>query len=316
MPVSKNTCFINFLESLEKEILEKLVKGNIFLLCSISKEIKNIFEKASIKIAIQNKKDNKFSNQEVEGLSYKLKSFNTWCLVSELCLIDCKLGDSESHVIASMLRDNSTLHTLNLRGNKIGADGAQAIAMTLHVNNNLLILNLSRNNIENAGVLAIANMLTVNNTLEKLYIGINNIGANDINMQAIAVRAIAQALHENRKLNTLSLLICRTYYDGAKEIASMLRVNNRLLNLNLECNDLGTDGAKIIAEALCVNTSLKNLNIACNFIKRAQTIASMLNVNSTLTTLNLECNHNLLNDDREAILKSWCKFNRGGDLKI
>jgi len=96
----------------------------------------------------------------------------------------------------------------------------------------------------------------------------------------------------------------------------MLRVNKTLLNLNLECNGLGTDGARIIVEALCVNTTLQNLNIACNFIKRAQTIASMLCVNSTLTTLNLECNHNLLEDDREAILKSWRKFNRVGTLKI
>ena len=66
-----------------------------------------MLKNANIRIAIKNKKDYEFSNQE--ELSYKLNSLNTWCYVYKLCLLHCKLRADGARAIAEALRVNSTL---------------------------------------------------------------------------------------------------------------------------------------------------------------------------------------------------------------
>jgi hypothetical protein len=76
---------IKFMEFLEKDIFQKIFKGKFLLFIQSSKEIKKVIEEANINVAINiHKKDYKFSNQEIEELSYKLNSLNTWCYMLSL----------------------------------------------------------------------------------------------------------------------------------------------------------------------------------------------------------------------------------------
>ena len=72
------------------------------------------------------------------------------------------------------LKVNSTLTTLNLRGNLIDVEGAVVIAEALKLNVSLISLDLCSNRIE-AGALAIAEALKVNSALTSLQICENNI---------------------------------------------------------------------------------------------------------------------------------------------
>jgi Ran GTPase-activating protein (RanGAP) involved in mRNA processing and transport len=62
--------------------------------------------------------------------------------------------------LATALRKNTTLKSLNIFFNLIGFDGAKEFGQTLKVNNTLEFLDLGDNRIRNKGLLAIADGLS------------------------------------------------------------------------------------------------------------------------------------------------------------
>ena len=194
------------------DISSLIFSTNILILRQTSKTIYDMLKNANIRIAIKNKKDYEFSNQE--ELSYKLNSLNTWCYVYKLYLLHCKLGDDGARAIANALRVNSTLQTLDLFSNDIGADGTRAIA----------------------------ELLRVNTTLQSLDLGRNCMGDDE-------VRAIAEALRVNSKLQVLDLYGNNIGDDGALAIAEALRVNTTLQKLDLRNNYVGYDVERALRES-------------------------------------------------------------------
>ena len=156
------------------DISTLIFSTNILILRQTSKTIYDMLKNANIRIAIKNKEDYEFSNQE--ELSYKLNSLNTWCYVYKLCLLHCKLRADGARAIADVLRVNSTLWELNLYYNHVGADGAREIAEALCVNSTLQELYLYGNDVRTNGNMAFASMLRVNSTLQKLSLWDNDIG--------------------------------------------------------------------------------------------------------------------------------------------
>jgi hypothetical protein len=155
-------------------------------------------------------------------------------LEPEAMLSETVLGEDDERAIASELRVNTTLTTLDLSRNAIGAAGAASLAEALRVNTALTELYLSHNSIGDVGAASLADALRVNSSLTKLILYINSIGD-----------------------------------AGAASLAAALRSNTTLTNLYLRTNSIGDAGAASLADALRVNTSLTNLFMVNNAISPA-----------------------------------------------
>ena len=87
-----------------------------------------------------------------------------------------KIGDEEAKVIAEALKNNHTLHTLNLENNEIGDEGGKIIGEALKNNHTLHTLYLRCKKIGDEGVKALAEALKNNHTLHTLNLYDNSIG--------------------------------------------------------------------------------------------------------------------------------------------
>ena len=81
--------------------------------------------------------------------------------MTELRLINKKIGNEETKALAQALKRNATLHLLDLFENQISDDGAKALAEALKLNAVLRRLNLSNNQISEDGARALAEALTM-----------------------------------------------------------------------------------------------------------------------------------------------------------
>jgi hypothetical protein len=240
------------------DLLCKIVPATrTFLLRLTSKTMRTAVENAKLDVVVVAKSGIKFHNGA--GLQDKLNSLNAWCRVILLKLYDCQLGADGAREIAAVLRENSTLHTLNLDGNGVGADGAREIAAVLRENTTLHTLNLDGNGVGADGAREIAAVLRENSTLHTLTLSSYSVGVcqgGDITSElyyngvgADGAREIAAVLRVNSTLQTLDLHYNNVRDDGAREIAAVLRVNSTLQTLNLGFNGVGADGAREIRQS-------------------------------------------------------------------
>ena len=137
------------------------------------------------------------------GLTETLLRFMTSSLLKDnaekrlvLDLRGNNLGDGGAEAVAEWLKQNNTLHTLNLHYNQIGDDGAAAIAAALQTNTSLHTLRVGANQIGDVGAAAIAAALQANTSLHTLDVAGNHIGD-------AGAAAIAAALQTNTSLHTL-----------------------------------------------------------------------------------------------------------------
>jgi hypothetical protein len=75
---------------------------------------------------------------------------------------------SERYKVISNIMANSTLTTLDLRGNSIGSNGAVALSEALKINSTLTTLDLSYNSMGSNGAVALSEALKINSTLTTL----------------------------------------------------------------------------------------------------------------------------------------------------
>lgn len=165
-----------------------------------------------------------------------------------------------AEAIAGALKDNTTLQTLHLSHNLIGSDGVTAIAGALKVNKTLQSLYLVNNHSGSGAAKAIADALKVNTTLQTLDLSNNEIGSD-------GVTAIVEALRVNKTLHSLDLQHngigsghVKAIGDGVKAIADAIKDNKvNLQSLDLSRNRIRYDGleAALIADALRFNGSIK-----------------------------------------------------------
>lgn len=196
-----------------------------------------------------------------------------------------QLGNDNAKILASALKRNTTLRSLQLGVNNLGNEGAKTIADALTENKSLRELNLEYNGIEREGAKVIASLLEKSGSLTSLDVGYNEIDNE-------GVTAIARALVSNRTLEVLSLRVNSIDSKCAMDIASMLSKNQTLKTLDLGSNPMGDQGAKVIASGLEINRSLLRLELWYNDINTngCEALAGTLKKNTTLTHLNLSHN--------------------------
>ena len=167
----------------------------------------------------------------------------------ELWLRDCReqIGSQKTERlswayvmdIATILKDNFELKTLDLEGRKIddgynGMYGSGVLSDALEKNHTLKHLGLSNNNIDDIGAVALAEALRKNNSLEYLYLFDNEIGSG-------GAIALAQALKVNKTLKGLELSGNNKIRNiGALFLLEVLRESTSLRWIRLENKTLSS----------------------------------------------------------------------------
>ena len=205
-----------------------------------------------------------------------------------------KLSIPLSHVtgaeLGAILRRNSTLTALDLRGGcalhvglrlvgaALGAntslkhldvsscyfgryasvEAVVQLGLGLRHNTALTRLTLSCNCIEDRGVASLTDALQSNRSLTELLLDGNSIG-ND------GAQALSRLLRlRSTPLVTLGLARNRIGADGAMRLAQALRVNRRLAVLNLSGNCTGDAGAHAFVDPMVENTALGMVSLGWN----------------------------------------------------
>jgi Ran GTPase-activating protein (RanGAP) involved in mRNA processing and transport len=214
--------------------------------------------------------------------------------------------------------NSNQVSELILTARNINSKQATSIASALKKNQSLTSLNLQNNQVQDEGAIALASALEKNQSLTNLDLVCNQIGAK-------GGKAIASALKKNQNLISLILWDNEIKNKGAKAIASALKKNQSLTSLNLGCNNIGVEGAIAIAIALEKNQSLTDLSLATNYLlykvpkddylgydqlyqdlEGAKTISVALEKNHSLTSLDLTGNQ--VSEDEGAITIAIAAF--------
>jgi Ran GTPase-activating protein (RanGAP) involved in mRNA processing and transport len=193
------------------------------------------------------------------------------------------LNTNDAAYIASKLKVNDTLVTINLSFNDIGAEGALVIAGVLaltNVNTTLSTINLGCNGIGDKGAYAIAETLKTNHTLTNVNLHNNNVGAE-------GAIAIAQALHVNRTLKAINLNSNAIGDEGAITIAEAMKVNRTITALELTNTAIGDTGATAIGNTLEVNGTLQRVIMRQNYAVSRSTAEALQNAVLVRTKQNL-----------------------------
>ena len=224
---------------------------------------------------------------------------STW--LQELRLANCGLSPQAVTYLVYALRESSSMHLLDLIGNRtIGLDGCIAIGALLSVKSSLKILDLGYIVIDGDGFKAITDGLKVNTSLQQLHLV--SIGPN------CAVKFLADALRENSSLCCLNLSRSGISDDSAKLLSAALCENSGLERLDLGFNRIGDRGAASFCAALRVNTRLQALDFSSNMIgdPGAALLGIALSHNSSLTCIHLGKNR-IGDGGAAALAEALCK---------
>jgi len=153
--------------------------------------------------------------------------------LTELDLVDNRVGKNGAAKLAEALRHNTTLTTLLLRNNELQDSGAIKLAKALRSNTTLTLLNLSNNCIRDAGATQLAALLKCNRTITELDLG-------------------------NNKITD----------EGANQLAEMLLHNTTLISLDLQGNRVTDQGHAKFKEVMQQNNSLNVLLLTAKYSVR------------------------------------------------
>ena len=195
------------------------------------------------------------------------------------------IDDEGASSLSEALRVNTSLTSLDLRGNPLGDEGASSLSEALRVNTSLTSLHLRDNSIGDVGASSLSEALRVNTSLTSLDLCWNSIGAE-------AASSLSEALRVNTSLTSLNLSCNKIKDEQVNSLSEALRVNTSLTSLDLSSSSIGAEGASSLSEALRVNTSLTSLNLSYNKINDEQvnSLSEALRVNTSLTSLHLSKN--------------------------
>ncbi|KAG0361138.1 hypothetical protein BGX24_005427, partial [Mortierella sp. AD032] len=236
--------------------------------------------KLSFEVAPRQNGDEEFSKKELKRLAEILKNNST---VTTLNLRCNSIGDNGAMALFEALKTNLALTTLDLDDNSIGKNGVMVLSEALKTNLTLTTLNLMSNSIGDYGAMAVSDALKSNSALITLYLSNNSIGDN-------GAMALSEALKTNSTLITLDLWANVIGESGAAALSGALKTNSALTNLYLYSID--GSGALEMFNALKPNSTLTTLNLMSNSIgyDGAVALSEALKTNSTLTTLDLDGN--------------------------
>lgn len=222
-----------------------------------------------------------------EGVAVLASGIAGHVALSRLTLQSNGMGVDGAKVLATALQ-GSFLEVLDIRRNALEDKGAEFLSLaylhTTDASGYLRELRLDENNIGVAGCTAVATMLGTNNTLQVLTLNRNPL--------TTGIKAIAEALKNNRKLVELQLLDTGMTAVDSTAIAAALAGGSTLIKLAIGENRIGDAGVLPIAEQVTSNRRLCQLDLhACGVaLSGGLALAKALDSNKTLTHLDLKQN--------------------------
>ena len=229
------------------------------------------------------------------------------------------IGDDGAKLLATIIKNRSTITTVIFRSCKIGDEGAKALAEAIKTNADCRITKfaLQINSIGIEGVSAIAEMLTTNTSITELNLCCNNIKNKGIEI-------LVEGIQSNHTITSIFLNGISIDNDGVKPLANLIRTSTTLISLELSGNKITAEGAIYLADAIKANpfTNLAKLSLRCNNIgepKDQKTIytnvgyaalADAMEVNSSIVTLDVIGNNSDKNSKLDIeIIEQQCGLN-------
>jgi len=198
-----------------------------------------------------------------------------------------KLSISSGIIIASSIKDNTQLKSLNLAGNDLANDGKDMSGVLklaeVLPSTSITSLNLGHNNLTNYGK-DMSGVLKLAEVLPSTSIASLNVDGHPLPIDELCGIKPVEAID----LSNMSL-----GYSSSIIIASCIKDNKQMKSLNLRGNHVRAEGGTKLAEVL-PSTSITNLNLARN-----QLCANMPN----LTSVNLAENNLTISGKMSAVLK-------------
>jgi len=191
------------------------------------------------------------------------------------------------------LRRNTSLSTLIVARNEdfVHSLWLDTIPSVIRYNTSLHTLDLSENNLGDYHGLPILTSLISNTNITDLSLSNNKLARN-------CTPVITKILRKNTTLTTLD--VSDNYlYDGELKITNALRTNTTLTSLNISYNGFDVDCPLPFIEALRHNTTLSALNIfgISFFSEKEDEIVEILQTNTTLRELYIDL-HNIHSEEK------------------
>ena len=142
-----------------------------------------------------------------------------------------------------IIKETSSIQTLNLAANPIRDKGAKWIAKALEENTSIRSLDLSDAFITDKGAMRIAEVLEVNQTLERLILTNNSISDDG------AIK-IMKAVEKNDNIAILSLQNNEMTDKSAPHFLELMQKNTTLIDIDVEYNDFSYKTYALISETV------------------------------------------------------------------
>lgn len=255
------------------------------------------------------------------------------CVLCTLSISSNGLGADGVSQLAAGMEDSKSLTTLDLSSNNLGADGARILAsvlestvlQNLHLQRNVLTdkggvqicsslmrcidsgmetletLNMEHNDLADGFAKKIAAIIQSSSKLRKLRLGGNDLSE--------GMKAIADALADNKHLVELSLSECHVDAKDGAALSAALITNRVLKTLDLSKNRLGDEGTAAIAESVRRNKTLVSLNLASNGIGDVGGVALARSIRDNPTLQELNLRHNTMTTKTGEVLDDELRSN-------
>jgi len=217
--------------------------------------------------------------------------------VHNLDLWGNKIGENQNYMLLLKegLRKNQGIRSLSMMGNNLGRNAFCMFYLKeiLEENTSIFDLNLNNNILGESqeSIIYIKESLEKNNTIKKFSISDNNLGANVNNMYYLK-----EAILKNDSVLILDLAKNNlgNSEDNIKFIQSFLKCNNSLKELDLQKNNFGQvkNSILLLKDALIDNKHITKVNLMNNGFKEKnnnviQNIKEIIEKNKVLVKLNL-----------------------------
>lgn len=196
--------------------------------------------------------------------------------------------ETENPVIEPVrLHSNSTLHTLLMSDIAASLTTASHIASVLRTNHNIKTLDVSSNQFEDAGVKILAQGLLNNIGLQVLNFAYNRMSPETSQM-------LCESIAAHQQLRKVNLYGCLSGSESASHVAMLLKKNSTLRELDLCDCPFEAPGIVLLCNAVGVNSGLEVLEMTSSGLQAdstIQTLANSLVANQSLRSLNLGYNN-------------------------
>lgn len=239
--------------------------------------------------------------------------------------------------LASFLRYNATVTSVDLHDNCMADEGAASIGAVLAQNSTLENIRVSSNEIGPAGAAAIVEGLRHNTQLKAITLdtgaGVTSPGipleklkgteaCHKLDLAGMHFGmasgvAIAQLIQTYRpEINTLQFDRNPILDEGVSALAEMLKTNNSISELHFRFTAMGPAGATALAAALKVNTSVQRVFMLANQVgdEGAKALGEMLAASTTLKCFALE--ENRISPEGKASIVKLCEGKPGLDVYV